>query len=81
MGKQTITNLQIMTLKEKREKAIQETAEAFQTECHGFVKNIIDHNPHKLTGTGTYQDITNVWIFRKLAELSIDKQSNPKTLK
>jgi hypothetical protein len=38
-----------MTLKEKREKVIQETAEAFQTECHG--------------------------------ELSIDKQSTPKTLR
>jgi len=69
-----------MTLKEKREKAIRETAEAFQTECHSFVKALIDHNP-QLTGAGTYQDITNVWIFRKLAELTIDKQSKEKSLK
>jgi hypothetical protein len=69
-----------MTLKEKREKKIQETAEAFQTECHSFIKALTDCNP-QLTGTGTYQDLANVWIFRKLAELSIDKQSTPKTLR
>lgn len=68
-----------MTLKEKREKKIQETAEAFQNECHGFVKTLIDNNP-QLTGTGTYQDLANVWIFRKLAELTLDKQSKSKPL-
>jgi hypothetical protein len=69
-----------MTHKEKREKQIQEIAEAFQTECHGFVKALIDNNP-QLTGSGTYQDLANVWIFRKLAELTIDKQSREKILK
>ena len=69
-----------MTIKEKREKKIQETAEAFQTECHGFIKALTDCNP-ELTRGNTYQDLANVWIFRKLAELSIDKQSTPKLLR
>ena len=40
------------------------TADAFQDECHKVAELILKENPKT-----EYQDATNVWIFRKLAEL------------
>lgn len=50
----------------EQEKLIQEKAEEFQDECHSLV-GLIKSN----TSVG-YEDATNVFIFRKLAELQIE---------
>lgn len=45
---------------------VQAIAESFQKECHKAVEEIIkESNNQNLT----VQDCTNVWMFRKLAEL------------
>jgi hypothetical protein len=51
---------------------INKLSQEFQEECHETVKAIINGNPKC-----SHQDATNVWIFRKLAELQIRiKNSN-----
>ena len=49
------------------ETLIQERAEELQQECHMFVKELMS-DPTR-NGDMTVQDVTNVWLFRKLAEL------------
>ena len=49
-----------------REKKIQQRAEILQKECHMFVSAV------KEESNASHQDVTNVWIFRKLAELEIN---------
>jgi len=41
-------------------------AESFQNECHSMVKEFSKENK-KLS----VQDITNVWLFKKLAEMEL----------
>lgn len=59
-----------------REKLVQEKAEELQKECHSFVREVINY-----PGSNkdlTVQDVTNVWLFRKLAELQLDIESKQK---
>jgi hypothetical protein len=51
-----------------REKKIQNIAEEFQKECHSFTKAVIEASDKPISN----QDVTNVWIYRKLAELKVD---------
>jgi hypothetical protein len=51
---------------EEQENLIQTKAEEFQDECHAIVEKI------KANTSVTYQDATNVFIFRKLAELQFE---------
>jgi hypothetical protein len=50
----------------EHEKLIQEKAEEFQNECHSVVELI------KSNTSVDYADATNVWIFRKLAEMQLE---------
>ena len=43
------------------------TAATFQKDCHETVEMIFDRKKERVQ----YQDATNVWIFRKLAELQV----------
>ncbi len=52
------------------EKEIQDKAEEFQKECHAEVDKIVALKPGV-----SYQDVTNVWMFRKLAELDLRIQN------
>ena len=51
---------------EEQENLIQTKAEEFQDECHAIVEKI------KANTSVAYQDATNVFIFRKLAELQFE---------
>lgn len=51
-------------LKKQEDERILNMAESFQRECHALSKLLTNENP-KLT----VADVTNVWIFKKLAEL------------
>lgn len=57
-----------MNKREIREKNIQKLAEQYQDECHALTKEIIESSDKDISN----QDATNVWIFRKLAELKVD---------
>lgn len=50
----------------KQEELIQKRAEKLQEECHTIVEFVKENN--SMMG---YQDATNVWMFRKLAELEL----------
>lgn len=48
------------------DKKVIATAEMFQESCHEFVEMLSSANPDL-----RYQDATNVWIFKKLAEIQV----------
>lgn len=56
-----------MTPQEKESELV-ERMEAIQGECHGAVEQIIKKLGKKNV---TYQDATNIFIFKKLAELEL----------
>ena len=54
---------------------IQDQAEKFQDECHKMVKVLRDNLDIQGKGQNTtYQDLTNVWMFKKLAEFELRLQ-------
>lgn len=48
------------------EEEILKIAEGFQDECHAMVEKI------KANTSAAYQDATNIWMFKKLAELQLE---------
>ena len=60
----------------KQEELIQKRAEKLQEECHAIVEVIKENN--SMIG---YQDATNVWMFRKLAELELKNEELEKKFK
>ncbi len=54
-----------------KEKDIDDLAEHFQRSCHETVSYVMKHQK-TLPDNGSVQDATNVWLFRKLAELQIE---------
>ena len=53
------------------QKEIDDLAERFQKDCHKTVETIFEN--HKfIPDAGSVQDATNVWLFRKLAELQLE---------
>lgn len=59
-----------------KEDLIQKRAEKLQEECHTTVEFIKENN--SIIG---YQDATNVWMFRKLAELELEVETLKKKQK
>lgn len=51
-----------------QEQILQQTAEHFQEDCHRTVEVIMLDNK---SGAMIPQDATNVWLYRKLAEMEI----------
>jgi predicted nucleic acid-binding protein len=49
-------------------KTVNEIAESIQRECHQSIKFIADNSGDKVS----YQDATNVFLMRKLAELQFE---------
>lgn len=43
-----------------------DTINNFQNDCHSLVKSITSERPNI-----TNQDVTNVWLFKKLAEFEV----------
>lgn len=48
------------------DKKVRTKSEMLQKSCHEFTELFLESNPEM-----TYQDITNVWIFKKLAEIQV----------
>jgi hypothetical protein len=48
------------------DKKVMVTTEMFQKSCHEFIEMLSAVSPNM-----SYQDATNVWIFKKLAEIQV----------
>ena len=48
------------------EEAIQKRAEELQQECQKFIESV------EIKKKYDYQDLVNIWMFRKLAELQLN---------
>ncbi len=49
---------------------VNDLAEYFQNDCHRHVDYVIERS--LIPDKGLVQDATNVWLFRKLAELQLE---------
>ena len=55
----------INEMEERHNKEILQVAELFQKDCHNTINEILGDKKM------SYQDITNAWMFAKLAELEV----------